>query len=72
MLINLVNNLDKDKFDITVIALFGGGINEQFLDKNIKYKAVFNKNFPGNSHLMKFWSPKKLHDFIIKEEYDVK
>ena len=33
VLVNLVNNMDHEKFDITVIALFGGGVNEQFLDK---------------------------------------
>ena len=28
VLVNLVNNMDRSKFDISVIALFGGGINE--------------------------------------------
>ena len=31
VLVNLVNNMDRTKFDISVIALFGGGINEQRL-----------------------------------------
>ena len=29
VLVNLVNHMDMSRFDITVIALFGGGINEQ-------------------------------------------
>lgn len=33
VLVNLVNNMDCEKFDITVMALFGGGVNEQFLKK---------------------------------------
>ena len=44
VLVNLVNNMDSNKFDIHVIALFGGGINEQFLHSNIHYKATFLEN----------------------------
>lgn len=71
VLVNLVNNMDLTKFDISVISLFGGGVNEQFLRPEIHYKAVFKKTFPGNSQIMKLWSPKKLHDFIIKDKYDI-
>jgi phosphoheptose isomerase len=58
VLVNLVNNMDKEKFQITVIALFGGGVNEQFLNKDIRYKAVFKKTFPANSKIMKLFTPK--------------
>lgn len=71
VLVNLVNNMDQEKFDITVMALFGGGVNEQFLRKGINYKTVFSKTFPGNSHLMKIYTPEKLHNFFIKEKYDI-
>ena len=30
VLVNLVNNMDPQQFDITVMTLFGGGVNEQF------------------------------------------
>ena len=30
VLVNLVNNMDKEKFDITVQVLFAGGVNEKF------------------------------------------
>ena len=33
VLVNLVNNMDRSKFDITVQTLFAGGVNEQFLKK---------------------------------------
>ena len=71
VLVNLVNNMDKEKFDISVIALFGGGVNEQFLEPHIHYKSVWKKEFPGNSEIMKLLSPKKLHDLCIKEKYDI-
>lgn len=71
VLVNLVNNMDTEKFDITVIALFGGGVNEQFLKPHIHYKSIFRKVFPGNSHVMKLFSPGRLHKWFITEHYDV-
>lgn len=71
VLVNLVNNLDSTKFDISVIALFGGGVNEQFLKPHIHFRAVFPKAFPGNSHLMKLFSPELLHKWFVKEIYDI-
>ncbi len=68
---NLVNNMDPTQFDITVMALFGGGVNAQFLKPHIHYRAVFKKPFPGNSHVMKLFSPALLHKWFIKERYDI-
>lgn len=71
VLVNLVNNMDHDQFDITVTALFGGGVNEQCLSSKIRYRTVFPKSIPGNSKLMKLLSPKQLHQFCVKEHYDI-
>ena len=71
VLVNLVNNMDNEKNDITVITLFGGGINEQFLSKKIKYHSVFPRMIRGNSYLMKLLSPRQLHKLCVKEQYDV-
>lgn len=71
VLVNLANNMDKSKFDITVQTLFAGGVNEQFLDKDIKYKYCFKKTFRGNSQIFKLFSPKSLYKKFIKEHYDI-
>lgn len=71
VLVNLVNHLNRKKFDISVIALFGGGINEQFLAPDIHFHAVFPKEVPGNSKLMKLLSPKQLHKLCVREPYDI-
>ena len=71
VLVNLVNNMDPEQFDITVMALFGGGINEQFLKPHIRYQTVFKRTFRGNSHVMKLFSPEMLHKWFIKERYDI-
>lgn len=71
VLVNLVNNMDYSKFDITVMTLFDSGENRQFLGPNVKYTTWCKKMFPGNSHLMKLLSPRQLHKIIIKERYDI-
>jgi len=71
VLVNLVNNMDQTKFDITVLALFGGGVNEQFLSTDIRCRAVFPRTIPGNSRLMKLFTPRQLHRWFIREHYDI-
>lgn len=71
VLVNLVNNMDRSQFDISVTALFGGGINEQFLAPDIHFRTVFQKEIPGNSKLMKLLSPEQLHRLCVKEHYDI-
>lgn len=71
VLVNLVNNMDRTKFDISVTVLFGGGVNEQFLKPDIKFHAVWPKEIPGNSTLMKLMTPEQLHKICVKENYDI-
>lgn len=71
VLVNLVNNMDQKKFDITVTALFGGGVNERFLKPYIKYNYIWKRVCPGNSKIMKLLSPKQLHKLCVKENYDI-
>ncbi len=71
VLVSLVNHMDRSQFDITVLALFDGGINRQFLLEHIHYKAVFKKTFPANCKIMTLFSPKLLHRMFIKDSYDI-
>lgn len=71
VLVNLVNNMDKKIFDITVMALFGGGVNERFLSPDVKYRIVYKNSFPMNSHVMKLFSPELLHRAYIREKFDI-
>lgn len=71
VLVNLVNNMDFSKFDITVMTLFDSGENRQFLSSHIKYKTWCKKMIPGNSHFLKLFNPEQLHKVIIKEKYDI-
>lgn len=71
VLINLVNHMDTEKYDITVEALFGGGINERFLNQNIRLINVFKRSIPANTKWMKLFTPQQLHKRYIREEYDI-
>ena len=71
VLVNLVNNMDRQKFDITVMVLFGGGVNEQFLNKDIRLVICHKKVIRGNSHIMKLFSPQQLYRHYIKDHYDI-
>lgn len=71
VLVNLVNNLDKNKYDITLQTIFDVGVNKQYLNKDINYKYIFKKLFRGSTTMFKLFSPKFLYKNLIKDEYDV-
>ena len=71
VLVNVVNNLDKKEYDITLITIFDVGVNRKYLDKNIKYKYLFKKLIRGNVILFKCFSSGFLYKKLIKDRYDV-
>lgn len=71
VLVNMVNHLDREKYDITVQCLFDTGVNKQYLEPHIHYKSVFSHVFRGNTHIFKLFSPKLLFNQIVKEDYDI-
>lgn len=70
-LVNLVNNLDKSEYDITVQTLFGVGIYLNELNKDIRFKCLFRRQFRGLSILLRLFSPSLLHRLLIREKYDL-
>ena len=71
VLVNLVNHMDQNRYDITVLSLFDYGVNKQYLNSNIHYKSCFKKMIRGNSKFMKLLSPRQLHKWLIKDTYDI-
>ena len=57
VLLNLVNNMDHEKFDITVQTLFDVGVNKQFLSDKVHYITCYKKMFRGNTKYFKLFSP---------------
>lgn len=73
VLINLVNNLAGDEYDVTVQTLFNEGINKKYLDYDkVHYKYLFNgKMFRGYTVIFKLFSRNFLYKKIIKDNYDI-
>lgn len=71
VLVNLANNLDRCKYDVTVQTLFDVGVNRQYLQPRVHYIPGAKKQFKGNTTLMKLFSPKRLYRHIVKGNYDI-
>lgn len=69
--INLMNNLDKEKYDITLITLFADGGYENLLDKDIKKKSLLKKRIRGVSRLLTFIPGHIIYKLLVKDKYDV-
>lgn len=74
-LVTLVNNLDKDKYEITVMTIFDEGIYKDALDEKIKYRTIIKTK---NKFLKKLFaylvcfklSKKWVYKRLIKKKYD--
>lgn len=72
VLVNLLNNLDAQKYDITLFLLFNHGVRINSLASHIKLKYVFKfKPFRGISFVLKLFNPRLLHKWFIKGTYDI-
>ena len=71
VLVNLVNNLDKNEYRITVQTLFDVGELRKDLSPKVEYRPGLPFLLRGYVQLMKLFSPRWLYRLIIKKKYDV-
>jgi len=71
VLVNLANNLDKTKFDISIQTLFDVGVNRDYINSDVHYIPGWKKMFRGNVTLMRLFSPEKLRRWVVKGDYDI-
>ena len=71
VLVNLVNNMDKSKYDVTVKTLFDTGVNKQYLRDDVHYIPGLKWEFRGNSHLFRLLPARWLYKFFVKDKYDI-
>lgn len=72
VLLELVNALDKNKYDITIKVLYN--LDKDFvknLHGDIKIESVFKCYFRGMTRLVQKIPSKLLYNFIVKEKYDI-
>ena len=75
VLIDIVNNMDHNKYDITVQAAIDGGVHKSKLRKGVKYKSIVKvKNVFIKKLMIKlicFRLPAKLaYKWFVKADYD--
>lgn len=72
--IDLINNIDISKFDITVMSIWGYGVRKKDLRNDIRYKSIF-PNIRGISRIFHNFveksSGKLLYKYAIREKYDI-
>ncbi|MBS3203742.1 glycosyltransferase [Turicibacter bilis] len=72
--IDLINHMDIDKYDITVMSIWDYGVRKKDLRKDIKYKSIF-PNIKGISRIFHPFveksSGKLLYQLGIRDKYDI-
>ena len=72
--IDLINNMDISKYDITVMSIWDYGVRKKDLRKDVRYKSIF-PNIKGISRVFHNFVEKSdgklLYKFGIREKYDI-
>ena len=71
VLINLLKYLNRDKYDVTLMTVFGAGPYVNSVPKDIKYRYVFKHEFKGFNTMMKLLPGRLLHKLFIRGKYDI-
>ncbi len=72
VLVNMVNNLNPEKYDITIKVLFDEGVHKNSFNDNIHYKYFMKKSFNGNKYFFRTMTPKFWYKKVIgNEKYDI-
>ena len=76
VLVDLVNKLNRDKYEITIVTLLSGGIFEDRLNENINHYSIinFNNKFIRKVlfYIISFILPVKIANrIIVRKKYDI-
>lgn len=70
VLVNLVNNLDPSKYEVTLRTLFDEGDNKNHIRSFVRYEYVFRKSFRG-VNILGFIPGRLVYDWVARGRYDV-
>lgn len=72
VMVNLINNMDKNKFDITVCTMFSDGVNREKICDDIKCYCKNKLGIKGLSKIIKFVPSSILYKYYVgKVKYDI-
>lgn len=70
VLVNLVNNMDYSKYQVTLRTLVNEGVNRRNLSEHVKYEFVFKNTFKGINYL--YLLPQKyIYNKVAHGSFDV-
>lgn len=73
VLVNLANRMSRDKYEVTIMTIYPGGVNSKCLDKTIVRKSLFRKRIKGLRIIFMMFKPKSLTKIfhINGNKYDI-
>ena len=71
VLVNMLKQLNPKKYDITLQAIFGVGVNLKDVPRHVHFQCVFRHVFRGFSTVMKLMPPWFWHGLFVRGRYDV-
>lgn len=72
VLLNLINNLPENKYEITLCLLFKSGVRLKDLAPHIHLKYLFNRSpIRGITKYLQILSPRMLYRLAIRERFDI-
>lgn len=74
VLVDIVNHIDHTLYDVTVMTIADCSSDAHLLNSNIKYDYIFKGRWKEDRAFFKLFkraSPQFLHQFLIKDQYDI-
>ena len=71
VLVNLANNMDFDKYDVTVMTIMNTGHFVSALSPKVHYKHIFPCYLRGTTQFFMLFSPKLAYKLFIGDKYDI-
>lgn len=71
LLLDILNSVDTNKYEITVMTLFDGGELVHELPKKVNHVFLFGKQYKGIYRVLRFISPRIFYNTLIHENYDI-
>lgn len=71
VLVNLVNNMDYNRFDVTVQSLYKPSTNAQYLRKEVEFIEGRIKQFRGSTDVVRLLPKFMLYRMFVGKKYDI-
>ncbi len=71
LLLDILNNIDFNKYDVTLLAIYGDGDLTAAVPEEVHFKYIFKHNFKGSFRIIRRIPSRILYRCTIKERFDI-